>query len=96
LFPLNLNSAIIGSYTTIFQPVIGCTKSTISGFNSTDIKSKLFKNPKIEGVIEKKGKGEFSIPIEIVYGDEGAGDVPSELIPIPSLFLDSWSRSDLG
>jgi len=46
--------------------------------------------------LKKKGEGGFSITIEIICGDEGAGDVPSELIPISPLFLDSWSRSDLG
>ena len=62
---------------------------------STGLKSKLFKNPKIEEAIEKEGEGRFSIPIEIVCDDKGAGDVPSKLIPIPPFFLDSWSRSDL-
>ena len=59
----------------------------MSGFKSTDRKSKHFKNPKIDGVIGKKGEGVFSIPIETVCGDKDAGDVSSELIPIPSLFL---------
>jgi len=96
LFPVNLDSATTESQTTISQPIIGCTKGIISGFKSIDLKSKLFKNPKIDGVIEKEGEGGLSTPIEIVYGDEGASDVPLELIPIPPLFLDSWSRSDLG
>jgi len=95
-YSLNLDSATTGSYTTISKPVIRCTKGTILGFQSTDLKSKLFKNPKIEEVIKKEGEGRFSIPIKIVYGDEGAADVPSELNPIPPLFLDIWSRSGLG
>jgi len=56
----------------------------------------IFKNPKIEGIIKKEGEGVFFIPIETVCGNENTGDVPSELIPIPPLFLDSWSCSDLG
>jgi len=89
LFPLNLDSAITRLYTTISQPAIWCAKGTISGLKSTYLKSKLFKNPKIEGVIEKECEGGFSIPIEIVYSDEGVVDVPSELILIPPFFLDS-------
>jgi len=68
----------------------------MSGFKSIDLKSKLFKNLKIEGVNEKEGGGVFSIPIETVCGDKDADYVSSELIPILPPFLDSWSRNDLG
>ena len=63
------------------------TKGAISGFKCIDLKSKLFKKPKIEGVIEKEGEEVFSIPIETVCGDEDADDVPSELIPISPFFV---------